>query len=614
MHPLILPAQRGRWIGAQRRDGGGTSELNVKPTRLLSPVMNTPASDTLAVLHALDRPAAIVGAGGLVSGNAAFDRLDADIRAEVFLAAPIGWRETRLPSGERLVIETAGDERLMAQERFLATLSHEIRTPLNGVLGMAGLLDRTLLDDEQQEYLRALRASGEHLLGLVNDVLDFAKLHSGTVELELAPTDLEKLLQGVCELLSPRAHENGIEIAWAVEPGVPAVHADDGRLRQILFNLAGNAVKLTKQGGVLLRAETRPSDAPNGSGDELRLRFTVRDTGPGLAADVQAKVFEEFVQTESGARAGGTGLGLAIVKRLAGAFGGEVGVESIPGEGACFWFEAAFAPCGLTTPATELAGRCVGVVSASPIVRKAAVAQVRTCGGEARVFATVDQAAAEAPRGAVLLVDADADKPITPPPTDRACLVLLAPEARSRIAAFRAAGYAGYLIKPLRRTSLAARVLATLDEQDLAQPAAVAASEDERAAPAGACGARVLLAEDNAVNALLARALLGREGCSIERVANGEEALEALAAAPFDIVLMDMRMPVMDGLTATRELRRRGIATPVVALTANAFEDDRRACLDAGMNDFLTKPIEVAALRAAVARWTGPQGAAKLTA
>ena len=576
--------------------------------------MNTPASDALAVLHALDRPAAIVGADGRVSGNAAFERLDAGVRAEVFLATPPGWRESRLPSGERLVIETAGDQRLMAQERFLATLSHEIRTPLNGVLGMAGLLGRTRLDGEQQEYLRALRASGEHLLGLVNDVLDFAKLDSGTVELELAPTHIEKLLQGVCELLSPRAHENGIEIAWAVQPGMPPVQADDGRLRQILFNLAGNAVKLTSQGGVLLNAEARPAPAGAREG-EIRLRFTVRDTGPGLDAEAQGRVFEEFVQTESGARAGGTGLGLAIVKRLVGAFGGEVGVDSRPGQGACFWFEAGFAPCGPAAPAAELAGRCVGVVSASAIVRKAAVAQVRACGGEAMAFKTIEQAAAEAPRGAVLLVDppgADADSAIAAPPKGRACLVLLAPEARSRIAAFRAAGYAGYLIKPLRRASLAARVLATLDDRGRAEPVAAAATEDERAAPAGACGARVLLAEDNAVNALLARALLGREGCSVERVANGQEALEAVAAAPFDIVLMDMRMPVMDGLDAARELRARGIATPIVALTANAFEDDRRACLDAGMNDFLTKPIEVAALRAALARWTQPQGAAKL--
>jgi signal transduction histidine kinase/CheY-like chemotaxis protein len=569
----------------------------------------TPASDALAVLYALDRPAALVGRDGQVRGNEAFERLGEDARAAAFLQVASGWRESRLPSGDRLLIETGAADRLMAQERFLATLSHEIRTPLNGVIGMAGLLERTRLDGAQQEYLRALRASGEHLLGLVNDVLDFAKLDSGTVDLEMAPTDLERLLQGVCELLSPRAHDGGIEIAWAVEPGLPPIQADDGRLRQILFNLAGNAVKLTKAGGVLLSAERRPG--PAGS---LRLRFIVRDTGPGLAHDAQTRVFEEFVQTTEGSRAGGAGLGLAIVKRLATAFGGRVGVESEPGQGARFWFEADFAPAGAQAPASELAGLSVVVVSASPLVREAAVAQIRACGGEALAFATLSEASA-APRRAVLLVDPAApDGSPVAPPADRTCLVLLAPEARSRIADYRTAGYAGYLIKPLRRASLAARVLASLRERGRSAPLASPMGEDERAAPGGACGARVLLAEDNAVNALLARALLTREGCSIERVSNGAEAIEALAAAPFDLVLMDMRMPVMDGLTATRELRARGVKTPIVALTANAFEDDRRACLDAGMNDFLTKPIEVAALRAALVRWTRPTGEAKLSA
>jgi len=214
----------------------------------------------------------------------------------------------------------------------------------------------------------------------------------------------------------------------------------------------------------------------------------------------------------------------------------------------------------------------------------------------------------------VLLIDPEAGRRrIAPPPKDRPALVMLPPEGRNRVARHRAAGYAGYLIKPLRRASLAGRVLACLQERGVAALAPPPpASEDERAADAGACGARVLLAEDNPVNALLARALLSREGCTIERVANGQEALDALAAAPYDLILMDMRMPVMDGLTAARALRARGITTPMVALTANAFEDDRRACLEAGMDDFLTKPIEPAALRAALARWTCPPGEAKL--
>ncbi|OYX06475.1 MAG: hypothetical protein B7Z12_00405 [Caulobacter vibrioides] len=568
--------------------------------------------DAIAVLSALPHPAALIADDGAVHGNPAFESLAAEERARALhVPAAEGWRVADLPGGGRLVTapESAPDGGgLLAQERFLATLSHEIRTPLNGVLGMAGLLGRTRLDATQKDYLAALRASGEHLLGLVNDVLDYAKLDSGAVELETTPTDLERLLQGVCELLSPRAHAAGIEIAWATAPGLPSVLADDGRLRQILFNLAGNAVKMTKAGGVLITA----AHAPAGRG-KVRVRFSVRDTGPGLDAKAQVTVFEEFVQTEEGVAAGGAGLGLAIVRRLVAAFDGEVGVMSERGQGADFWFEVVFGVAPGAAEGRELAGLSVAVVSASPIVREAAVRQVEASGGRAFAFSTLDDAQAQAPAGAVMLVDPEAGRRrITAPPKDHPALVLLPPEGRGRVARHRAAGYAGYLIKPLRRASLAGRVLACLQERGATAGAPPPASDDERAAEAGACGARVLLAEDNPVNALLARALLTREGCIIERVANGEEALAALAAAPFDLILMDMRMPVMDGLEAARTLRARGIRTPVVALTANAFEDDRRACLEAGMDDFLTKPIEPAALRAALARWTCPPGQAKL--
>ena len=568
-------------------------------------------TDALRLLDALDRPAALVDEAGNVRGNAAFYALPPADRAGA-LARPAsrGWRSATIGGGERLVSPTSeAADRLMAQERFLATLSHEIRTPLNGVLGMAGLLERTRLDATQKDYLGALRASGEHLLGLVNDVLDFAKLDAGRVELELAPTDVERLLQGVCELLSPRAFSAGIEIAWAADAAIPPILADDGRLRQILFNLAGNAVKMTKAGGVLLTVEPRPT--PD---DALRLRFCVRDTGPGLAREAQGRVFEEFVQTEDGVRAGGTGLGLAIVKRLVAAMNGRVGVDSEPGCGAAFWFEASFGAAGAAEALGELAGLTVAAVSASSIVRDAAVRQIRACGGTALVYPTLAEAEARAPAGVVLLVDPSETGRgrLHAAPRSHAALVLLAPEARSRIARYRAAGYAGYLIKPLRRSSLAARVLAVLSERGAAAPARRPAAEDERAAPVGACGARVLLAEDNPVNAMLAKALLGREGCSVERVATGEEALAALAAAPFDVILMDMRMPVMDGLEATRRLRAAGNRTPVVALTANAFDDDRRACIEAGMDDFLTKPIEPAALRAALTRWTSRPQEAKL--
>ena len=489
----------------------------------------------------------------------------------------------------------------MGRDQVLATLSHEIRTPLNGVLGMAGLLAATRLDDTQKAYLQALRECGDHLLNLVNDVLDFAKLDAGRMELEPVETDVARLLQGVAELLSPRARETGIEIAWWAAPDVPALMTDDGRLRQILFNLAGNAVKFAEVGGVVLSAEVK--SRTNG---KAHIRFNVRDTGPGLDTEAQSAVFGEFVQTEAGVRAGGAGLGLAIVKRLAQAFGGEVGVDSVPGAGATFWFEASFTTCDARVTEQPLAGLAIGVVSPSPIVLEAATRQIEGCGGRVLTASTMKTLP---PGAVVLLVDGAISR--LRPPKGQPALILLAPEERRRIGPARTAGFTGYLIKPLRGESIAARVLAALADQDRAGPEPIFATtarvpEDERAAPAAAMGARVLLVEDNPVNALLARALLTREGCAVDRAATGHEALEAAAHAPYDLILMDLRMPDLDGLSATRMLRARGVQTAIVALTANSFEEDRHACLDAGMNDFLAKPLSLAALKAVLHRWTSP--------
>ncbi len=560
--------------------------------------------DAARLLHALELPAALVDQTGAVrEANAAFRALAADPGAAA--ASPeAGGALRSVPLGDGLRLVTAADPRLARRARMLATLSHEVRTPLNGVLGMAGLLAATRLDATQAAYLATLRASGEHLLSLVEEVLDYARLDAGRVELEPAVTDVEHLLQTVCELLSPRAHAAGLEIAWAVEGAPPPpVAADDGRLRQVLFNLAGNAVKLTEAGGVLLTVAKRPA-----ADGRLTLRFCVRDTGPGLDRAAQARVWEEFEQADDGARAGGAGLGLAIVRRLSEAFGGRLGVESRPGEGALFWFEAEFAPAApVAAPraAGRLAGVTVGVASPSPVVAAAAALQVEAEGG--RVLHLDPCGSAEGPAAAavdVRLVDGAGG--LAAPPDGAPALVLLAPEERERIAAAREIGYAGWLIKPLRRGSVADRIRAVLDGHATAPATAAPAPEDERAAPAPAAGLRVLLAEDNAVNALLARALLQREGCEVARVATGAEAVEAARDGAFDLVLMDLRMPGLDGLAATAALRAAGVRTPVVALTANAFDDDRRACREAGLDGFLTKPLDPQALRAVLARWARP--------
>lgn len=479
----------------------------------------------------------------------------------------------------------------------LASLSHEFRTPLNGVLGMARLLEGTKLTAEQRAYVAALHDSGQHLLTLVNDVLDYAKLGAGRVELHPAPTEIEGLLRGVAELLSPRAREKGLEIAWAAPVSPIAIHADEGRLRQILLNFAGNAVKFTETGGVLIAA-TAPQPG--------RLRLQVEDTGPGVSQADRERIFEEFAQAEAAhADLGGTGLGLAIARRLARAMGGEVGVDTAPGGGACFWFEADFPVAPAAVPPRLLAGRIVGVASPSAIVREAARLQIEACGGEVVATPGLPEAIARTKPGDVILVDATLAAPsgALRPPLQRHAIVLLAPGERERIARYRRAGFAGYLIKPLRRASLAERVLiAAGAAADPSQPAQV----DERASNAAAPGARILLVEDNPINALLARALLTREGCEVEHAVGGAEALAAVDVETFDLILMDMRMPGLNGEQTARKMREAGVKTPIVALTANAFEDDRHACLAAGMDDFLVKPLSPDALRGALSRWTGP--------
>ena len=478
--------------------------------------------------------------------------------------------------------------RLKAREHFFNLMSHEIRTPLNGVLGMLSLLKRTPLSPEQSAYLDTARQSGDHLLGLVNSLLDYARMEAGHIDLEITPVALEPLLQGVAELLSPRAFENGIDIVWSLDPRLTHVHADEGRLRQILFNLAGNAVKFTHAGGVHIHA---------GLSDEGFVKISVSDTGPGIPKEAQTRIFEAFSQVDRrhASQYGGAGLGLLVVSKLCEAMKATITLDSDPGRGSTFHVSLP-APYRRITHATEATHNPIQFFSQNAVLTQGARSHLSAIGYHIEPVETLKRAQNSV---TPLLADRRAFEkgPVKAPHSK--CLVLLAPEERDEIPKWRALGWSGYLIKPLRRASVKSRLeaLCGVESASLQEPDA------DRIHTILSLKGRVLLVEDNPVNAMLAQVLLQREGCDVERAPSGEDALEILKRSAFDLVLMDLGLPGLDGISTTRMIRASGNKTPIIALTANAYEEDRRACLNVGMNDFLTKPIEIDALRKQLARF-----------